>query len=247
MAKFFISDIHLDPKRSATYQKFIRYLRSIAAEAEELYILGDLFEYWIGDDAVSLLGHETAVNALKQLSECGVRIFVMHGNRDFLIGEQFVSSFDGTLLDAEHTLQIGSNSVLLLHGDSLCTDDVEHQRFRDIVLSKEWQQAFLSLNLQHRVARAQELRELSENSKAKKKLEIMDVNLDAVSEVMQQNNTNILIHGHVHKRGIHQVELNGEKGVRYVLGDWDSNKDGVIRVDSAGEFELFCPSDYSNC
>ena len=241
MTKFFISDIHLDPKRQDTYLKFIRYLDSIAAEAEELYILGDLFEYWIGDDAVSLLGHGTAVNALKQLAKHGVRIFVMHGNRDFLIGEDFVSSFDGRLLGAEHILQIGSHSVLLMHGDSLCTDDVEHQRFREIVLSKQWKKEFLSLNLQDRVARALELRELSENSKAKKHSYIMDVNPETVSEVMQRHETNILIHGHVHKRGIHQVDLKCEKGMRYVLGDWDSSKDGVIRVDSAGDFELYCP------
>ena len=243
MAKFFISDIHLDPNRQDTYRKFIRYLRSIAAEAEELYILGDLFEYWIGDDAASLLGHEAAVNALKQLSEDGVRIFVMHGNRDFLIGEEFVSSFDGMLLDAEHILQIGPHFVLLMHGDSLCTDDIEHQRFREIVLSSQWQKAFLSLNLQDRIARALELRELSENSKAKKHSDVMDVNLETVSDVMQRNKTNILIHGHVHKRGIHQVDMKGETGIRYVLGDWDSNKDGVIRIDSAGEIELYCPSD----
>ncbi len=244
MAKFFVSDIHLDPTRQDTYQKFIRYLGSIQAEAEELYILGDLFEYWIGDDALYLLGQAEAATALKQLTENGVKIFIMHGNRDFLIGDDFTSNIGGTLLPAEFMIQIGSQSVLLMHGDSLCTDDIEHQRFRKIVLAKEWQKAFLSLPLQERKARAEAMRSQSENSKAKKQMEIMDVNLNSVTKIMQQYQADILIHGHVHKRGVHQVELNGHKGLRYVLGDWDSNKDGVIRINSAGEFELFCPEDY---
>ena len=129
-----------------------------------------------------------------------------------------------------------------MHGDSLCTDDVEHQRYREIVLSPEWQSAVLELPITERLQRAMDMRMQSETGKAKKNLQLMDVNQQTVVDVMLKHEADILIHGHVHRPGIHQVQANGQNLRRYVLGDWDSGNDGVIRVSSSGEFNLYLPS-----
>ena len=242
MSTYFISDLHLDPARAETYDKFARYLRSIKSDAQQLYILGDLFDYWIGDDGLDLIGHHQAVELLEELTESGTHISLMHGNRDFLIGEDFLSRFSGTLIPDPQLIVIGGKVVLLMHGDSLCTDDVEHQRYREIVLSPEWQSAVLELPITERLQRALDMRMQSETGKAKKNLQLMDVNQQTVVDVMLKHEADILIHGHVHRPGIHQVQANGQNLRRYVLGDWDSGNDGVIRVSSSGEFNLYLPS-----
>ena len=236
-----MSDIHLDASRPATYQKFIRFLHSIQSTAEEIYILGDLFEYWIGDDCVDLLGHQPIVNVFKQLSDSGVKIMIMHGNRDFLIGETFVASFGGRLLPPEHIITAGTRQILLMHGDSLCTDDVEHQAFRKLVLTEQWQNEFLSIPLEVRNATVLGMRRQSEKSKSAKPMEIMDVNQKSVLKTLHQHQVSTMIHGHVHKQGIHKLNLNGVECQRYVLGDWDSGNDGAIEIDSAGKIRLYCP------
>ena len=242
MSTYFISDLHLDPARTETYDKFAHYLRSIKSDAQQLYILGDLFDYWIGDDGLDLIGHHRAVELLEELTESGIQISLMHGNRDFLIGEDFLSRFGGMLIPDPQLIVIGSKVVLLMHGDSLCTDDVEHQRYREIVLSPEWQSAILQLPITERLQRALDMRMQSESGKTKKSLQLMDVNQQAVVDVMLKHEADILIHGHVHRPGIHQVQANGKNLRRYVLGDWDSGNDGVIRVSSSGEFNLYLPS-----
>ena len=168
MSTYFISDLHLDPARAETYDKFARYLRSIKSDAQQLYILGDLFDYWIGDDGLDLIGHHQAVELLEELTESGTQISLMHGNRDFLIGKDFLSRFNGTLIPDPQLIVIGGKVVLLMHGDSLCTDDVEHQRYREIVLSPEWQSAVLELPITERLQRALDMRMQSETGKAKK-------------------------------------------------------------------------------
>ena len=241
MTTYFVSDIHLDPGRPDTYQKFIDYLNGIASDAQELYILGDLFEYWIGDDAIDYLGHRPIVNVFQSLASKNIGIYVMHGNRDFLIGYDFVNEFDGTLIFDPTVLKIYGQNVILAHGDSFCTDDVEHQKFRTIVNSPEWQEQFLSLPLNVRNERAVEMRKQSETGKLSKSLMLMDVNQSAIVPIMQRHNSKILIHGHVHKPGIYDFNLNGNTVHRYVMGDWDSGTDGVIVMDSSGKINLCQP------
>ncbi len=241
MAIYLISDIHLDPSNTGTYDKFREYLGSIKSDAEQLYILGDLFEYWIGDDGLDLLGHRPAVEVLNELSELGTKIFIMHGNRDFLIGEDFVNRFSGSLIPDPYKIKVKGESILLMHGDSLCTDDIAHQRYREIVLDPDWQREVLKLSVHERRDRARDMRMQSRKGKLDKNEELMDVNLDSVNEAMQEHGVQILIHGHVHRTAVHKLKVNGRDAFRYVLGDWDSGKDGVIRIDSTGEIDLHPP------
>ncbi|MDE0309495.1 MAG: UDP-2,3-diacylglucosamine diphosphatase [Acidiferrobacterales bacterium] len=241
MAIYLISDIHLDPKNTDTYGRFRQYLESIKSDAVQLYILGDLFEYWIGDDGLDLLGHRPAVEALKDLSESGVRIFIMHGNRDFLIGNSFIDHFNGTLIPDPYIITVNDEAILLMHGDSLCTDDVGHQRYREIVLDPEWQREVLKLSVHERHDRARDMRMQSETGKIEKNEELMDVNLDAVAQTMHRHDVRILIHGHVHRTAVHKLTVNGRAAYRYVLGDWDSGNDGVIRISPNGEINLYAP------
>ena len=231
MAIYFISDIHLNPARPDVYEDFSSYLRRIAHDADELYILGDLFDYWIGDDGIDLLGHQTAVERLRETSLGGTKIFVMHGNRDFLIGQRFLDQFSGVLLTEPHVIELGGQPVLLMHGDSLCTDDVEHQNYRKTVLSPQWQKAVLELPLQERLNRALSMRQQSKSNRVDKSHELMDVNQDAVRKTMLEYEVRTLIHGHVHKPGIHEFEIDNLVYRRYVLGDWGGKSEGVIKVD----------------
>ncbi len=238
MVKYLISDIHLSSDQPSVYEKFVRYLRSIRADADELYILGDLFDFWIGDDCIELLGHGTAVDALAELSANGVKISIMRGNRDFLLGTKFVEKIGAILIADPTRIQLGEEMVLLMHGDSLCTDDVAHQRYREIVLSAEWQAMFLQLPSSERLARALDMRETSEQNKKKKSQELMDVNPSTVRDTMREFNSNILIHGHTHKPQVHHFGIDGISAVRYVLGDWGRENDAVIRMTSEGVIDL---------
>ena len=178
---------------------------------------------------------------MKKLSDSGTKIFVMHGNRDFLIGEDFVSHFNGTVIPDPSKIELNGKTVLLMHGDSLCTDDTEHQKYREIVLNPDWQREVLKLSLEDRLQRAQDMRMQSKKGKVSKQPELMDVNLDAVTETMEKNQVQYLIHGHVHRTAVHNLEVNGSNALRYVLGDWDSGKDGVIRIDDDGTIDLHAP------
>ncbi len=239
MAIYFISDIHLNPDQPDLYLQFEEFLQSIRNDARQLYILGDLFDYWIGDDGTELLGHQKAVHLLKETSRNGIELFIMHGNRDFLIGEQFADAVGATLISDPHLIEINSQPTLLMHGDSLCTDDVAHQHYRRTVLSPKWQINTLQLPLQERLNRAMALRGLSQSNKSEMSAELMDVNPDAVAEAILKANARLLIHGHVHKPGIHQHAVGGSQRDRYVLGDWGGTTEGVIRADQRG-VKLHC-------
>ncbi len=239
MATYFLSDTHLTTEQPEVYDKFIRYLGVIQDDADELYILGDLFDYWIGDDGVGLLGHSPAVEALASISASGTKVAVMHGNRDFLIGQEFIGQIGASLLSDPSTIVLNDHqTVLLMHGDSLCTDDVAHQRYRRTVLTPEWQEAILASPVLDRLTRAKDMRATSEQNKQTKSMSLMDVNESAVVQAMEEHQVNILIHGHTHRPGIHKPIVNGIEGRRYVLGDWGRENDAVIRVDSSGEFDL---------
>ena len=240
----FISDIHLCPTRPKTYQRFRTFIESIAGVTKHLYILGDLFEYWIGDDGVELLKHDEAVEVLQILSQSGCQVSVMHGNRDFLIGQGFVDMFNGKLITDPTVIDIGNEPVLLTHGDRLCTDDIEHQKFREIVATAKWRDEFLALPLKERSARAMDMRKISSKSKAEKSMELMDVNQNAVIQAMRDKNVRCMIHGHVHKPGIHTLDVNGVEAQRYVLGEWDDGADGIVTCvlqDNKPSFRLHVP------
>ncbi len=229
MTTLFISDLHLTPERPAGIRAFERFTREIAASAEELYILGDLFDYWIGDDACDYLGHGHTLRLLRDISGAGVRLYVMRGNRDFLLGEQFAAATGCVLLEEPTPLRVGGLSALLAHGDGLCTDDVDHQAFRRQVRAHAWQAGFLARPIAEREAAARALRYQSDELKAGKPLEIMDVNPNAVESLMREHDVELLIHGHTHRPGMHELAVDGRPARRIVLGDW-LDQASVLRV-----------------
>ena len=219
MATLFISDLHLSAERPDITSLFIEFLNNEARQAEALYILGDLFEAWLGDDMV-LPEYAEAIAAMKALSDSGVPVFIMHGNRDFLLGEKFTEMSGTTLLDDLTTIDLYGTPTLLLHGDTLCTDDVEYQKFRAMVRNPAWQQQMLALSPQERLKLAREYREMSQAETGNKAEDIMDVNQQTLEQVMQTEGIYHMIHGHTHRPAIHNFEVNSLPARRIVLGDW---------------------------
>ncbi len=216
----FISDLHLHPSRPAITALFLDFLDEAARRARALYILGDLFEYWLGDEAVGLEAWRPIIAGLQRATAAGLEVYVMHGNRDFLLGEGFARATGCGLLAEPARIDLNGVPTLLMHGDVLCTDDVEYQAFRAVVRDPAWQREFLARPLAEREALARQLRELSQQSTAQKKPQIMDVTPQAVAAVMRAHGVRRLIHGHTHRPGEHLFELDGEPAWRLVLGDW---------------------------
>lgn len=219
MKTLFISDLHLSQERPAITALFLRFLQDVAPQAQALYILGDLFEAWLGDDMV-LPEYQSAITAIKTLSMQGVPIYVMYGNRDFLMREAFEQMSGATLIHEPYIIQLDGQATLLLHGDTLCTDDVAYQQFRTMVRNPQWQDALLAKTPEQRLALAREYRAMSQTEMAKKDEAIMDVNPDTVLATLRQNKVRHLIHGHTHRPGFHHFELDGQPAQRIVLGDW---------------------------
>lgn len=217
----FISDLHLCDSRPHITEAFISFLGKTASNAQALYILGDLFEYWTGDDAITVGAHKPITDALKKLTEQGVKVFLMHGNRDFLIGEGFVKATGITILPDPSLVMLYGKSILLSHGDTLCTDDVAYQQFRGEVRTDAWKTQFLSQPLANRIAYIEQLRAQSEQEKSVKSMQIMDVNQDAVDDLLREYAyPPLFIHGHTHRPDRHMHELDGNVCERWVLGDW---------------------------
>ena len=217
----FISDCHLCDSRPQITQAFNAFLANLAVQAQALYILGDLFEYWAGDDAIAAGQHPSVIQALKNLSASGVKVFFMSGNRDFLVGDGFEQATGATILPDPTVVKLFGKRVLLSHGDALCTDDVAYQQFRTEVRSATWQARFLSQPLSKRVAYIEELRNKSEQAKSTKSMQIMDVNAAAVDAILQEfAYPPIFIHGHTHRPQKHSHRLDGNNCERWVLGDW---------------------------
>lgn len=217
----FISDLHLCASRPAITKAFIQFLHNTASKAEQLYILGDLFEYWAGDDDLAHQDHEEIIQAIKALTDSGTEVFLIHGNRDFLIGEQFLTATNIKLLPDPSEINLYAQRILISHGDELCTDDTRYQAFRAQVRSSEWQTEFLAHPLSARKAQIEALRLQSEQEKSYKTLEIMDVNSNAVSALLRQHDyPAIFIHGHTHRPNTHTLEIDGHQCQRIVLGDW---------------------------
>ena len=232
----FISDLHLAPERPEIIQLFERFLDEKARHATALYILGDLVEYWLGDDDEAR-GLAAVFNQLKQLSEHGVKIFFMHGNRDFLMGDQWAQRTGCTLLNDPCIVQFDEQPVLLMHGDTLCTDDVDYQKLRAYLRNPAWQQDFLSKPLSERITMAKALREKSATETRNKSAEIMDVNNKTVEQMFATHNTRLLIHGHTHRTNIHQHTINNKPVTRIVLGDWYSHG-SYLEFDSINQYQL---------
>jgi UDP-2,3-diacylglucosamine hydrolase len=219
-ASLFISDLHLTEERPAANEQFIRFLEGPARSAGALYILGDFFEYWIGDDDLEEPFNAVIAGLLRRLTGSAVRLYVMHGNRDFLLGERFCAATGAQLLADPSVHEIGGVRTLLVHGDTLCTDDLDYQNWRRTARSPEWQRSFLA---KPRAERREMIRGLREKSKAvieAKPADIMDVNDDAVAQAMREHAVTRLVHGHTHRPGRHGLTLDGRPAERWVLPDW---------------------------
>ena len=231
MTKLFISDLHLHqtrPEVTGLFQDFIDELLTITTPNPELYILGDLFEFWIGDDYEEPLYSEIT-NQLKNLVKSGIKTYLMHGNRDFLIGENFLSKTGIELLKEPTIFSYKDKNIMLSHGDQFCIDDIEYQAYRKIVRNQEWQRSFLSFPIDKRLKILNEARDASIQSQDMKSNEIMDVNINEVAAVVQKNNIDILIHGHTHRPRSHTIDIETKISVRLVLGDWSASSAKIIK------------------
>lgn len=230
----FISDLHLCASRPHITQAFLSFISTHAIHAERLYILGDLFEYWAGDDDID--GHplSNVFDALQALAEHQVSVAYLHGNRDFLIGQTFAKRTSIHLLEDPTELSLYSFRILLSHGDSLCTDDVEYQKFRQQVRNPEWMNQFLAQPLIQRKQFIESIRQKSEYEKSNKAYEIMDVNEQSVISLLKAHTyPDFLIHGHTHRPMLHNHHIDGHLCKRWVLGDW-YEQGSCLRVDATG-------------
>ena len=212
----FVSDIHLSEKRPDLTNAFKVFLNESKEACTHLFILGDLFEIWIGDDDDNLF-HKDIKTTLSKFVLDGPEVFFMHGNRDFLIGKTFANEVGISIISDPYSLDINGLKTILSHGDFLCTDDSDYIEFRNNVRSEEWQKDFLAKSIDERNEIANLLRSESKNATSEKSLEITDTNLETVNNFIQENNPDIFIHGHTHRPKIHQHNLTK----RVVLGDWD--------------------------
>ncbi|MDE0789530.1 MAG: UDP-2,3-diacylglucosamine diphosphatase [Woeseiaceae bacterium] len=232
MTTLFISDLHLEAGRPEIGEQFLSFLGDEARDAEALYILGDLFEVWLGDDDPNPYYTSMKV-AIRELTNSGVPVFFMHGNRDFAIGEIFSGETGVEILDDPVVVDLYGQSVLLSHGDALCTDDVQYQQVRAMTRNPEWQAMMLAKSIEERIAFSIQARKDSMAHGKSVSAEIMDVNLEAVVATLRQHGTSIMLHGHTHRPAIHDVDLGNRLATRIVLGDW-FEQGSVVRWDENG-------------
>jgi UDP-2,3-diacylglucosamine hydrolase len=235
-SSLFVSDLHLSEDRPEANERFIAFAEETAADAGALYVLGDLFEYWIGDDDLAEPFNAVMAGFFSRLVRGGVQVFVMHGNRDFLMGERFCRETGARLLADPTLVDLDGVKTLLMHGDTLCTDDADYQQWRRTARSEAWQRDFLSRPLPERRSAVGGLREKSREVIRAKPAEIMDVNEDAVREALRRHGATRLIHGHTHRPGSHRLEVEGRACERWVLPDW-YGAGGYLRI-SAGKPRL---------
>tara|TARA_B100001093_G_C26579896_1_gene906788 strand:- start:43 stop:762 length:720 start_codon:yes stop_codon:yes gene_type:complete len=235
MKRIFISDLHLDQSQTILRDALKQFLETHCSDVDELYILGDLFEAWIGDDDPR--EHSRAIVGL--LSSLTCKLFIMHGNRDFLIGDQFCQETGAELLEDPSLISIGNENVLLSHGDAFCTLDLNYQKLRPILRSNEFQRDFLRKELKEREFISQQMRGESKKHTGKVDEEIMDVSPESVILEMEHNNARRLIHGHTHRPAIHQHHLKNGVGLRYVLGDWRPSTTFLVTDGTSYELKKF--------
>lgn len=227
-----ISDLHLEPQRPDITRAFVHFLQTRARQAEALYILGDFFEVWVGDDAMDAFQHEIA-SALRELADSGTRLYLMHGNRDFMLGQGFCQLAGCTLLSDPCRVSFNGEPVLLMHGDSLCTRDAAYMRMRRLLRNplSLWLLRHLPLAKRHALAR--KLRKQSQLQTRQKAASIIDVTPSEVPRLMAKYGVRTLIHGHTHRPARHTLEVNGQSAQRIVLGDWDQ-QGWALQVDEKG-------------
>lgn len=232
MTTLLISDLHLEQERPDITRAFLFFLREQASEAEALYILGDLFEYWIGDDAMTPFHHAIA-RALREACAHGTRVYLMHGNRDFLLGDRFCREAGCQLLTDTYTVDLEGQRVLLMHGDSLCTGDKAYMRLRFWLRNPLSLWILRRLPLSIRCRLAHRLRQESRIRSRAKPAEIIDVTPEAIPPLMINRSSQTLVHGHTHRPKVHKLRINGRDAQRIVLGDWD-RQGWILRVDRCG-------------
>ena len=235
MARLFVSDVHLDVSAPAATAQFLDFLGGEAARAEALYILGDLFEAWVGDDEADAQ-KERVCRGLRALASSGIACFALHGNRDFLLGPGFTERSGCRLLEDPVIAELDGERVLLTHGDALCTDDHAYQELRTLVRTPQWQQRFLALPRAHRELLAEEARAGSRRHTARTVPDIMDVNPQAVAAAFRATRVRRMIHGHTHRPGVHRLEIDGAPAERIVLGAW--YEQGSFLRHERGRYEL---------
>jgi UDP-2,3-diacylglucosamine hydrolase len=237
---WFASDLHLDPSTPEIAGRFLRFLAGPARGSRLLFLLGDLFEAWIGDDDPEP-AHREAIAAIAAVAAAGTQVFVMRGNRDFMIGERFCAESGATLLDDPSLLALGGGRVLLTHGDGLCVDDRAYQRLRALVRDPGIRTAFSRLPIEARRRLATEARAGSREHLSNASSYITDVNQAAVESVLAEAGVTLMIHGHTHRPGVHRFRSGGEERTRVVLGAWHDEAH-VVRWDDSGWQLLPCPA-----
>jgi UDP-2,3-diacylglucosamine hydrolase len=229
----FVSDLHLTARRPETAELFVRFLAGQARDAGRLYILGDLFDAWAGDDDLGDDFNSRISTALADLAGAGTQVFFMAGNRDFLAGRKLGVSSRLTFIGDPTVVDICGAPTLLMHGDALCTDDADYQAIRALVRNPAWQHEFLALPLAERKVKIEEFRERSETAKSDKPYVLMDTNADAVAEAFRSHRVTRMIHGHTHRQARHEHLVDGRACERWVLGDWHASGN-ALAVDAAG-------------
>ena len=229
----FVSDLHLCPERPLATRIFLDFTRNTAPQAEALYILGDLFEYWAGDDDLSDPHHAGIANALAMLSRGGTAVFIMHGNRDFLMARAFAQAAHAQIIPDPTLIDLYGTPTLLMHGDTLCTGDTAYLAFRDKVRTAAWQADFLARPLAARKTEIEALRQRSEADKQLKSAIEMDVHPDAVTATLREYGYPRLIHGHTHRPARHLHQIDGHDCERWVLDSWH-DRGSYLRCDAAG-------------
>jgi UDP-2,3-diacylglucosamine hydrolase len=235
LARLFASDLHLDSSAPEAIEQFLAFIRDYAADAEALYLLGDVFEAWVGDDE-NERDKTRVCEGLRALTSSGVPCFFLHGNRDFLLGREFCSRTGGTLLPDPVVAEWDGERVMLTHGDALCVDDLAYQELRTIVRNPDWQRRFLSLPLADREKLAGQARKGSRAHTSRTVPVVMDVNQSAVDAAYRTTHTRRMIHGHTHRPGVHDTMIDGEPAQRIVLGAW--YEQGSYLIYERGKYEL---------
>lgn len=239
----FVSDLHLQAAMPLTAQAFIDFIRRHAYKTRQLYLLGDIFEAWAGDDDIDDTFNRRIVDEFKKLSDSGVSLYWMAGNRDFLAGEQFAQATGAVLLPDPFVIKIGGHSLTLTHGDAYCTDDESYMKFRAQVRNPSWQQIFLAMPLTQRKTIIESLRAGSREAQRGKSYDIMDVNASAIADLFDKTGTTMIIHGHTHRPASHESRSGEQKLVRYVLSDWDldhgTSRGDWLAIDTGGTIIRF--------
>lgn len=232
--ELFVSDLHLSPREPATFERFRALLAGPARTATRLTILGDLFDAWAGDDDLADPFNAAVVRELRALVDAGVPVDFMAGNRDFLVGADFARASGATLLPDPCLRDIAGTATLLMHGDALCTDDADYQRFRAEVRAPAWRANFLVLPLAERKRAIAALRARSESEKQTKPLDLMDVNPDAVAGALRAHGVQAMIHGHTHREGMRLHDVDGQARQRWTLGDWGAQRGRALACTPGG-------------